>query len=93
MGNIVLRAVDFALQVEMDIEEFDREKMAHIAKQKRVNVLHFLSKYLPKLEGRLAGVQEDANKTFNLVGRAARASLIQKSKNRSFYLGGNKETP
>lgn len=83
IGNIVLKAVDFAMQVEMDIEEFDKEKMTHITKRKRVNVQHFLVKYLPRIEGRLAGVQEDANKTLNIVYRAAKASLMHNAKKRN----------
>jgi hypothetical protein len=72
IGEIVLKAVNFGLTVEMDIQEFDKGKMEKVVKTKRVNVLHFLAKYLPQIEGRLLGVQEDANKTYNTIGRIAR---------------------
>jgi hypothetical protein len=80
VGNIALKAISIGLSVDLDISEFDREKLTHVVTKKRVNVLHFLAKYLPQIEGRLAGVQEDANKTFNTIGRIAKASIAQKKK-------------
>ena len=83
IGEIMLKAVNIALDVEVDVEEFDKDRMLHVAKKKKMNVLRFLAGYLPHLEGKMLGVQEDANKTRNAMGSLARLAISNQRPKRS----------
>ena len=74
LGNIMMRAIQLSLLREIEIESGkDNPGGPPIIKTERWNVLDFIVKYIPFLEGGMRGAQADSNQARNASLRVVEA--------------------
>jgi len=65
IGTIVLHAINISMTRDIVLEDGKSEPGRKIEKEVTVNMVDWLIKYMPHVEGAIRGVQEDANKATN----------------------------
>jgi hypothetical protein len=65
LGNIVMKAMNQALEREIEFEDGSTEPGRIVVKKETWNVLDFLVKYIPRIEGSIRGCQSDAGQARN----------------------------
>lgn len=65
IGNIVIKAVDQAMIRKVQFEDSKSEPGRIIEKTEEWNILDWIAKYFPYMEGALRGVQSDAAQARN----------------------------
>ena len=69
-GQIVFDAINEAMLAEINFEDGKSESGRIVEKTETVNMIQFLARYIPGLEGSLRGVQSDAAQARNRAAEA-----------------------